>query len=331
MRKSEAKEKAALSLQVASYSPAKLALIHTGASAAVALVITVINFLLDQNMGPGGLAGMDTRAMLQTVQMVLTTAYSILTPFWAMGLVRAMLLVSRQENAKPEDLLEGFGRFWPTLRLMLLEGLLYFVVAMACLNIATTIFTFTSLSDSMYAQLESIAAGMTTGQLILDNDQIMALLPSMIPAYVIFGILFFVVAIPLFYRFRMAQYVLMDQKHTGALAAMVLSARMMKGHRLELFRMDLSYWWYYGLQLVITLVAYLGALLPVFGIKLPLDSTAMMFVSFGVQVVLQLLVAYKWLAPVQTAYACAYDILKEEMPPLPTAPQPPQNPWKNEE
>ncbi len=331
MHKSEAKEKATLALQVAGYPPAKLALIHTGASAAVGLVITVINYLLNRNMGPGGLAGMDTRAVLQTVQMALSTAYMILTPFWAMGLVRAMLGVSRQESAQPKDLLEGFRRFGPTLRLMLLQGLLYFAVIMACMNIATMIFTFTSLSDSMYAQLEPIMAGATTGELVLDTEMIMALLPSLIPAYVMFGVLFCVVAIPLFYRFRMAQYVLMDQKGTGALPALVLSARMMKGHRLGLFRMDLGYWWYYLLQLVIAGVAYLDVLLPALGIGLQINSDVLLFGSFGLHLVLQLAFAYKWVAPVQTAYACAYNILKEQMPPLPTINQRPQNPWQNEQ
>lgn len=329
MLKTEAKEKAALALQAARFSPAKLALIHTGIAVGLNLVIMVINYLLNQNMG-GGLAGMDTRAVLQTVQMALSTAYMILTPFWSMGLVGTILRLSRQESAQPEDLLEGFRRFGPTLRLMLLQGILYFAVMMACLNFATMIFTFTSLSDSMYAQLEPIVAGSTTGQLMLDTETIMALQPSMIPAYVIFGVLFCVVAIPLFYRFRMAQYVLMDQKGTGALAAMVLSARMMKGKRLQLFRMDLSFWWYYLLQLIIACAAYLDVLLPALGISLPISGDALLFGSFGLYLVLQLLFAYKCLAPVQTAYACAYDMLKEQMPPLPTAPQPPQNPWKNE-
>lgn len=327
MLKSEAKEKARLALQVAKYAPAKLALIHTGVALGVNLVILVINYLLNQNMG-GGLAGMDSRAVLQTIQMALSTAYMILTPFWSIGLVYAMLRLSRQEKTQPEALLEGFRRFGPTLRLLLLEGVLYFAVAMACLHVATMIFTFSSLSDSMYAQLEPIIA---SGQTALDTEAIMALLPSMIPAYVIFGVLFCVVAIPLFYRFRMAQYVLMDKEGAGALASMVLSARMMKGKRLQLFRMDVSYWWYYAVQLVIAGVAYLDVLLPALGIGLQLDSNVLLIGSFAVSLALQLLVAYWWLAPVQTAYACAYDMLKEQMPPLPTAPQPPQNPWKNEQ
>ena len=328
MLRTEAKEKARLSLQTAAYSPAKLALIHTAAAAALGLLITVINYFLNQNMGPGGLAGMDTRAVLQTVQMVLSTGMMVVTPFWAVGLVYTMLQVARQDDAHPQSLLEGFRRFGAVLRFVLLQGALYFAVIMVCLNVATMLFTFTSLSNEAYAQLEAMA---TDANFVLDTEALMALLPTLIPAYVIFGILFCVLAIPLFYRFRMAQYVLMDQKNTGALAALVLSARMMKGHRLELFRMDLSYWWYYLLQVVIAVAAYLDVLLPALGITLPLSQDALLFGSFGVYLVLQLGFAYSCMAPVQTAYGCAYDILKAQMPPLPTAPQPPKNPWKTEQ
>ena len=328
MLRSEAKEKARLSLQTAAYSPAKLALIHTAAAAALGLLITVINYFLNQNMGPGGLAGMDTRAVLQTVQMALSTGMMVVTPFWAMGLVYTMLQVARQDDARPQSLLEGFRRFGAVLRFVLLQGALYFAVIMVCLNVATMLFTFTSLSNETYAQLEAMA---TDANFVLDTEAAMALLPTLIPAYVIFGILFCVLAIPLFYRFRMAQYVLMDQKNTGALAALVLSARMMKGHRLELFRMDLSYWWYYLLQVVIAVAAYLDVLLPALGVTLPLSQDALLFGSFGVYLVLQLGFAYGCMASVQTAYGCAYDILKGQMPPLPTAPQPPKNPWQTEQ
>lgn len=331
MLKSESKEKAILALQMANYSPAKLALIHTGVASVVSLVILVINYLLGQGMGTGGLAEMDTRAVLQTAQMTLTVGSMILTPFWNFGLVYAMLSVSRQASAQPKDLLEGFRRFGPVLRLLLLQGLLYFGVIMACVQLATMVFTFTTLSDGMYAQLEQILAGATSAELVLDTEAVAALLPSLIPFYVIFGVLFCVVAIPLFYRFRMAQYLLMDQKGTGALPALVLSARMMKGHRFQLFRMDLGYWWYYLLQLVIAGAAYLDVLLPALGIGMGINSDVLLFGSFVLYLGLQLVFAYKWIAPVQTAYACAYDFLKEQMPPLPTVDVRTQNPWNKEQ
>ena len=330
MLRSEAKEKARLSLQAAAYSPAKLALIHTAVAAALSLLVTVINYFLNQNMGPGGLAGMDTRAVLQTVQMALSTGMMILTPFWNMGLVYGMLRVSRQQEAQPGTLLEGLRRFGPVLRFVLLQGVFYIAVIMTCLNFATMLFTFTPLSNDTYAQLETIMAGMD-GTFMLDTEAAMALLPTLIPAYVIFGILFLVVVIPLFYRFRMAQFVIMDQKNTGAFAAMVLSARMMKKHRWELFRMDLSYWWYYLLQVIIVVAAYLDVLLPSFGITLPVSQNVLLFGSFGLYLVLQALFAYTCIAPVQTAYSCAYDILKAQMPPLPTMPVQSNNPWKTEQ
>lgn len=273
---------------------------------------------------------MDTRAMLQTVQMALSTGMMILTPFWNMGLVYAMLRVSRQDDPRPESLLEGLRRFGPVLRFVLMQSVLYIAVIMTCMNFATMIFTFTPLSNDTYAQLENIMAGVD-GTVMLDTEAAMALVPTLIPAYVIFGILLCVVAIPLFYRFRMAQFVLMDQKKTGAFAAMVLSARMMKKHRWELFRMDLSYWWYYLLQVIIIVAAYLDVLLPAIGISLPVSQNVLLFGSFGLYLVLQVLFAYTCIAPVQTAYGCAYDILKAQMPPLPTIPTQPDNPWKTEQ
>ena len=321
------KTSAAQSLAEASYNPKKLALLHTGAALLLSLLITVLNFLLTRSIdNTAGLSGIGTRSVLTSAQSILSIAGNIALPFWEIGFVFAALAMARKEPVGPSHLLEGFRRFGPVLRLLLLQGLLYAGVAMACAYAATSIFLFSPLSNSMMETLDSLLSTADSVELALQTETIMeSVMPTLTPVYVIFGILFLAVMIPLFYRFRMAQLALMDENTTGALAAMKSSSRMTRGKRFFLFKLDVSFWWFYGAQVLIALLAYGDMLLPMLGIRLPINSDAAFFVFYAVHLLLQLALAWGYGSYVQTTYAHCYDTLRQNIPPAPRA----QNIHKN--
>ncbi len=66
------------------------------------------------------------------------------------------------------------------------------------------------------------------------------------------------------YRYRMAVYVILDDPSLSASEAIGVSARLTYGHKLELFLLDLSFWWYYlpGLAAAALLNGYSHGLIP---------------------------------------------------------------------
>ncbi len=321
------KAAAAQSLAESTYDPKKLALLHTGAALLLSLVLTLLNYLLTRSIdNTAGLAGIGTRSILTSAQSLLSIVGNIALPFWEIGFLFAALSMARKESVGPAHLLEGFRRFRAVLRLLLLQTLLYTGVAMGCFYAATTIFVFTPLSNGMAEAVEGLLSGTDAAALAQQSDMIAeAVMPYMIPLYVIFGILLLVVAVPLFYRFRMAQFALMDQDAAGARAAMKASSRMTRKKRLFLFKLDLSFWWFYGAQVLILVIAFGDALLKLIGIALPVSDDAAMFLFFGAQLLLQLALAWYCGSYVQTTYAHCYDMLKQDAPPLPS----PANQMKN--
>lgn len=317
------------SLDRSSYDPKKLAAIHAGASLLVSLLLTVINYFLGNAIdGAGGLANLGNRAILSTVQNVLATASGILLPFWEIGFLYAALRLCRTQDPQPLDLLEGFRRFRIIVRLYLLEIGLVFLLIFACAQLSTILFTFTPFMENTVLAMEEISqqansAGLET----LTNEQLMAILPSLAPLYVIFIGLLMGLGIPLFYRYRLAHFAIMDDVEK-ARVALRLSAILTRGNKWKLFRLDLRFWWYYGAQLLIAMVAYTDVLLSQLGISLPVSGTVIFFGSYAVHLLLRLLLAWQFTGMVQTTYAHFYDDLKQN-PPVPPQPKPlPEDvPW----
>lgn len=328
------KQEAAQALQQASYDPKKLVLIHTAISLGAALLVTVLNFIIDgQIVNTGGLAGLGMRSVLSTIQAALQLGLTLATPFWMMGLTYGILRIARRQPAEPQDLKEGFLRFGPVLRLQLVQLLLYFLIGILCANIGTNLFVFTpfiqELNEILIPLNEQMAANPS---FVPDEATMTALGQAILPLLVIVGILYAALAIPLMYRFRMADYAIMDEDRPGAIKSLGISARLMRGNRFQLFRLDLSFWWFYGLQTLTVMLCYADRLLPLLGIALPVSADVLFFVSYGVYVAAQLAL-YWWAgAQVETTYATLYDGLRTQRHPLhPPQPQTPpqQNPWGN--
>lgn len=315
-----AKQNARLSLACASYNPKTLALLHTAVATAASLVISLLGYLLDQGIaGTGGLSGMGLRAMLSTVQSLLMLSVTALMPFWELGFVYAGLGYARQEGVSPATLTMGFRRFLPALRLLLIEALLTMGVVMACTYGSYILFMFTPLFGDIVTILEPV---MDMGGSVLDYAAVDALipqlLPKLVPLYILMGLVFLVLGVPVLYRYRMARFIHADGENS-ALKCIVLSAHMMRHRRLSLLRVDLSLWWYYLLQALLTVLSLGDSLLALAGIALPISDTVLFWLFYGIYMALRLVISWKCLAFVQTTYAHCYEACRQYAQPLPNA------------
>ena len=311
----ETRNDAIRSLNAANFSGKTLALIHTGAALALSLIITICNLVLAGYIdNTGGLAGIGTRSVLQAVQSVLSIGSSVCLPFWQIGFLFACIGYARNEAVAPSSLLEGFHRFGPILRLFLLETVIFVGVFMACFYASGTLIMFTPFFDTMAEAMEPIMNATVSPETLFSDPAVMdAMLEAATPMYVIAGILFFPIAIFLSYRLRMAQFAVMDDA-PGAFAAIVGSFRMMRGNCRSLFKLDLSFWWFYGLKILAAVIACGDVLLSLCGVSLPVSPELLFFGFYGVYILLELVLNWQFSAYVQTTYAHCYEKLKANLP-----------------
>lgn len=326
------KETAGLRLAEAAYDPRKLALLHTAISLGAAFVIALIDYYLSNQIEhTGGLSGVGMRSLLGTVQTTLQYVLNLALPFWGMGFVYAALQMARSQRADFHSLPEGFRRFGPVLRLCLLEGLLYVGVGAVCMYAASFIFMLTPFGTDMTEKLMPVLeAGETIEQIEAAIAQLPVgnLLQMISPFLVIFGILFVVVAAFFFYRFRMANFIVMDQPRTSALQALILSGRMTRRKKMALLKLDLSFWWFYVLLALTAVISYGDLLLAQAGVTLPMPAEVAWFVFYILGMLAQLALYWHSYSFVQTTYAVAYDVLRQQMEEEPVVEaQPKKLPW----
>ena len=144
------------SLAAATYDPRKLILIHTGISVGLSLLCTIIDYVLSlQIQNTGGLGGLGTRSILSTARSVLQVIVSLGLPFWEAGYCFATIKIVRGKEANPASLLEGFRRFGPLLRAMMLQSIIYIAVLILCFTVGSRIFLLTPLSDPFYEIMQT--------------------------------------------------------------------------------------------------------------------------------------------------------------------------------
>lgn len=302
-------------LSKSTYSAKKLALIHTGVSLGAAAVITVLNFIVQQQIaGTGGLSGLGTRSMLETLETVLSLANVILLPFWEIGFLRAAMNIHRETPANPDTLGYGFSRFGPVLRLNLLKILLLCLAGILAMQLSTFIFMLTPASLPLSTQMEAMVN--EGSQMLMDAEQMQALLPAMMPLYILLAVFFVVLGFAVAFLTRLADYAVLEDTPMGAVRALVKSFHTMRKNILPVLKVDLHFWWYYLLLLISPIIGYLDILLPLCGISLPLDKDVAFFLFYGLHIVLQLILAYCFKSRVAVTYAAVYDALREpEAPP----------------
>lgn len=294
----------------------RLFAVHIAVSAVVSFVISLLGYLLQQGgMAATGLDGISTRALLETLEQLLSMAYSLASPFWQIAGCFLALQLLRQAPANGRSLLAGFRRVGPVLRWMLLVMLMLTPLAW----VGSTIGLFVGIVVAMFLPsgkifweiAMSVPEAATQEQFLAMvedpaiEDQLMT---ATIPAMVIMVLLTFVAILPLYYRLRMSQYILMDDANAGARTAIKASFRLTKGSAWALFRLDLSYWWYYGLEFLLSGLYIAGSISQ----ALPLSPLMLFLVCNGGYMVGEILL-YSLANPrVQVTYAGAYEALVEK-------------------
>ena len=92
------------------------------------------------------------------------------------------------------------------------------------------------------------------------------------------------------------------------------SWKLMKGNFGKLLKLDLSFWWFYALEILLMLVAYADMLLPLIGIELPWPELVQTYAPLVVYQLLILLLYWWRGSQIQLTYACFYEAALPEDP-----------------
>lgn len=297
-------------LKWASYPPRRLVLIHTGVTIAVGLLLSILTYLLDLGIAQtGGLGGIETRTTLESLQSILTLVSVVALPFWEIGYLAAVLGFARRTAPDAGTLLGGFRHFGPVLRGMVLKGILAFVVMFVAVQVLATIYMFTPAAGPLYAfTMEQAEMGIVDPMVLMENEEYMALMMDAVPP-VLIGVL--ILELPLLYFLRFTDYVLMDRPERGALFAIFTSFRLTWQNFKSVLKLDLRFWWYYALELLVVVLSYGHMILDIAGIDIGIGGDTAVFVFYIVSLTAQLGL-YVWMKnSIFTTYALAYDTMMQ--------------------
>ncbi len=291
----------------------RLVLVYSGVIALLTLGSNGFHLLLDNSIGgTGGLGGLGMRSVLQTVQELLTYIDYFFGPFWSAGFLYAMLAMVRGRKPATGDLMAGFRRFGRVLAHMAFAFLVVLSLSLAAMNLAAVIFSFTPMSaefaEKMGPLLTDPAVLTADGLVDLSKIPMDALMTVSMPLLIITMALLAPACIYLFYCFRMSLYLVMERS-IGGVRAYFESMRLMRGHKWQMLKLDLGFWWYYVLGFLIAAVGYLDVILTMLHIPLPMDATWMFFVTLGAYCVLQAALFLWKKCQVDAAYVLAYEAI----------------------
>ena len=294
----------------------QIVLIYLGIITALSLAASGVSVLLsDRIAGTGGLRNMGLRSVLSTAQTLLPMVQALVLLGLEIGYCHVALNIRRGKYVSRSTLLGGFHYFFPFFRAVLLQGFLYGALALMCLYLSVYIFLMLPASvafqELMMPMIES--ASTLNGTITVDEATMLAATDAVMPALWIFCGLFLLVFLPMYYRDRMVPYCLLDQQRPRALLAMQQSRMLMYRNRFALLKLDLSLWWFYGLQILSLLVCYGDVLLAMLGIALPWSATVSYFVFLILSLAIQFAVYYFFMNRVAVTYATAYETLLQSL------------------
>ncbi len=296
-------------------SQQKIVVLFAALSLGLMALVTVLNYVLGLQIDNfGGLSNLGTRTMLSTVQSMLPMVQSLLNMCLTVGYLAAMLRIARGMYTSEQTLRLGFDRFWLLVRCSLFRGLILTGAMMAGIYLGVLIYMLTPLSRpamELLAPLLSEVSLLDPG-LALDSATYSQLVEAMLPAFVVCGITVLALAGPVFYSYRMAEYVIIDHPGMGAIRALTESKKMMRRNRLQLLKLDVSLWWYYLAGAVAMAIGYGDVLLPMLGIHLPMSQTVAFFGFYALYLAANFVIYFFLRNRVEVCYALAYDSLKPE-------------------
>ena len=286
----------------ARFDARKLALLFTAAGVVLSVVLTLVSFILSKQMeSTGGLGGIGIRTVLSAVQMLTLLGGTLVMPFWNLGYTRAALDTVRDGGAEPRTLLEGFRLFLPAVRLFLLQSALITLIVVVGIQAGTMLYMLSPVSMAAMDVVESLLAG---GEAALADPAAMEKLVSVFwPMYLLIAVVLLAALIPVLYRLRLVEFSLVDGMEK-ALQNMALSNFRMRGKCFWMFKLDISFWWYYLLQGLAVVLAYTDVL---FG-----GGAVAYWVCYLLSAAAQIVIGWAFLPRVQASYALAYEALTKE-------------------
>ena len=293
----------------------RIVLTYGAVALGLTLLVTVVNYVLGLQIDQlGGLRNLGMRKILSTVRTVLPMVQSMVAACLGLGFTAAMLRVARGQYVSVNTLRLGFDRFWLLLRCTLFKGLLLTGAMMLAAYLGIMIYMMTPLSRNVMELLTPYVTEMTVldSALVLEEAVYDRFVAMLWPAYLICGVLMLVLAVPMLYSYRMVNYIIIDKPGMGALAALRESKKMMRYNRLDLFKLDVSMWWYYLATVGAMLIGYGDVLLPMVGVELPFSQDVGYFVFYGLYLAATFGIYYFLLEKVEVTYGLAYDTLKPE-------------------
>lgn len=305
------KNKARLRLE-SGQEPQKVVQVYAAIAAVMALAVNIVQYLVSNQMSTaGGLANIGTRSTLTTISNVLPLVQSVVMMCVGLGYTAAMLRIARRQFASPKTLKAGAERFWVLLRSRLLIGLLYAALGLAVSYVAAMLFMFSPFSARLTEALTPFISGSAmTPEAILASDDIMnVVMQNSLPVLVIYAILYIPLLAALAYRYRLVDYILIDQPGCGARYAMRQSRIMMRGNVMKLLKIDLSFWRYFILRAAVMVLTYLDLILAAFGVNLPFSPLVRYIVFVLAYVGADAAVTLFFQNSYETTLALAYDSL----------------------
>ena len=298
-----------------SASQKQIVTIYIGLGLGLTALVTVLNHVLGLQIDNfGGLSNLGKRTMLSSVQSMLPLAQSILAMCLDVGYVAAMLRIARGMYTSPQTLRLGFDRFWVLMRCAIFKGLIFTGVMIGSMYLGIVIFLMTPLADPVEEIVTPLISQMTLldSAVMIDDATYAQLVQAMLPCFAFGGVVLVILGGPIFYSFRMVNYVIIDKPAMGALMALRESKKMMRGHRLQLLKLDVSLWWYYLASAGALLVCYGDVLLPMLGVELPVPETVAFFGFYLLYMAASFCVHYFLRNKAEVSYALAYDAVKPE-------------------
>lgn len=289
--------------------------IYAALALGLSALVTLTNYVLGLQIGQsGGLGNLGNRTMLSALQNTIPIAQSLVVMCLEVGYLSTMLRIARGQYASPQGLRLGFDRFWVLLRWNVIKVLLLTSVVFVSMYLGVLVFMMTPFSNRAVEILTPYLTDLSllSGTLELADGVYMEFAAAVVPAYVICGILACVLGLPMLYSYRMVEYVLIDKPAMGAMAALRESKKMMRGRRLQLAKLDVSLWWYYGAALAAYVVCYGDVILPMLGLELPVHGDVSYFIFFGVYLAVMFAVYYFLRNRVDVSYGLFYDSIRPE-------------------
>jgi uncharacterized membrane protein len=291
-----------------------LGLIFAGAMTAVmALLSIAVNLLQGGIADTGGLSGISTRAVLETAISVLQLLGNLAVPFWTFGYVFCMLGAVRGYRMEKQHLFTGFRRLGPVLRLNIYRTLRYVLIAILSIYPSMILFLLSPLGTPVMELLLPYATqSADTAAIIsaMDETTLLALSDAMLPIFWIYGALFGLLALPIHYQMRLADYILMDEPGLGALRAVRKSNILMHRNRFAMLRLDLRFWWYYGAQALGLGLCYAPTILSLVGMDVAPIGELLFYAAY---LAAEFFLFAFGRSQVEAAVALAYDGLRESL------------------